>query len=144
MQHHLLFHVVILLSILILPGCFTAGTSADPAEAARLPDWLDSHETVAEPESNDTDLYGNIELPYPQRQNPFAIGTRADVSSGSAVQLKGFVHVSEPKAILLVNDVLTVVAPDQTAQGVTVVAIAPPEVVYKQAGIEHRLSLLTK
>ena len=36
MQHHLLFHVVILLSILILPGCFTAGTSADPADAARI------------------------------------------------------------------------------------------------------------
>ena len=139
-------HLAGLLSTLLIAGCFTS--TSDPAQqnTVELPDWLDTPgEEPPATTTKDTDLFSDLVLPNPHRTNPFATDKQTKTAStADTVQLKGFVHVNEPKAILIVDNVLSVVASDQTIRDVRILTIQPPEVVYEQAGIEHSLSLLSK
>ena len=139
-------HFAGLLSIWLIAGCFSS--TGDPAQqnTVELPDWLDTPgEEPPATAAEDTDLHNDLVLPNPHRTNPFATDKQTTAAStANTVQLKGFVHVNEPKAILIVDNVLSVVASDQTVRNIRILTIHPPKVVYEQAGIEHSLSLLSK
>ena len=118
-------------------GQQTAALVQDLQDAPFIPAKT-SDETVEELFAVETDL----ELPSPDRVNPFAVTAPAETSSaGLRPQLKGFVEREQPRAVLTLGDRIAVIGEGDTFDDVTVVEIRPPQVVYRQRGVEHRLSL---
>lgn len=97
-----------------------------------------SDEAVEELFAVETDL----ELPSPDRVNPFEeTASMETASAGLRPQLKGFVEREQSQVVLTLGDRIAVVGEGETIDDVTILEIRPPQVVYRQRGVEHRLSL---
>ena len=93
----------------------------------------------------DTQL-GNLDeiddLPNPGRTNPFQQSEQtAAPRQINRPQLKGFVERGEARVVLVLGERIGVVGVNEQFEDVTVLEIRPPQVVFRQRGVEHRLSL---
>ncbi|MEX2310613.1 MAG: hypothetical protein WD738_23805 [Pirellulales bacterium] len=76
--------------------------------------------------------------PFPDRLELFeppkrAQGTvRRDDEHGETVELKGFVHVDEPRVVLSIDGVISPIAEGGEKYGVHVISIQPPSVVLQR------------
>ena len=89
--------------------------------------------------------------PFPNRTDPFAQPTANKVAkvvrerreqNGADLQLKGFVHVDRPKAMLQMDGQLWIAAAGESRNGVEIAAIAPPVVTLRHDSQDFELSLL--
>lgn len=125
----------------VLSGCFSASSYVENADEP-VSEWFAAPETEIA-EEVPIDFFEDVELPNADRTNPFARSEVPAEASGDSVRLKGFVEVEKPKAILLVDNVLTVMSARETSHGIRVVEIRPPLIVYEQNGVQYSLSLLS-
>jgi hypothetical protein len=78
--------------------------------------------------------------PFPQRTELFeppqriSSAARRDDESGETVELKGFIHVEEPRVVLSIDGVISSVPEGGEKYGVQVISIEPPTVVLKRGG----------
>lgn len=92
----------------------------------------------------DSQSMQSVEVPHPMRTNPFQ-GIQAEAQSQQlTVELKGFVHMDKPKAVLHIGDRVAIVAEETQTSGITLLEINPPEIVYEQSGIKRTLTLASK
>ena len=85
-----------------------------------------------------------LDLPSPDRVNPFEQTASTGVAASSTSlrpQLKGFVEREQTQAVLTLGRRIAVVAEGESFEDVTIIEIKPPQVVYRQRGIDHQLSL---
>jgi hypothetical protein len=78
--------------------------------------------------------------PFPERVELFQPPQRAlnaarrEDEHGETVELKGFIHVDEPRAVLSIDGVISSVPEGGEKYGVQVIAIKPPTVVLQRGG----------
>lgn len=83
-----------------------------------------------------------LQLPNPERVNPFQqIDQPEIVSTSQSLKLKGFVESDRAKAVLLIGDKISIVEEDDVVGGFRIIQIKPPEMVFDQNGVKHRLTL---
>jgi hypothetical protein len=76
--------------------------------------------------------------PFPDRTELFeppkraASSVRRDDEHGESVELKGFINVDEPRAVLSIDGVISPVAEGGERYGVQVISIQPPSVVLQR------------
>ncbi|MCR9201780.1 MAG: hypothetical protein NXI04_24300 [Planctomycetaceae bacterium] len=124
-----------------LCGCGGQQTTAllqDLQDSPFIPAKNSSEETIEELFTSESEL----DLPNPDRVNPFQeSGSVAPASSGLRPLLKGFVEREQPQVVLTLGGRIAVVGEGDSFEDVTILEIRPPQVVYRQRGVEHRLSL---
>ena len=98
-----------------------AGNSAQPDEAETEPQSSRVAEFV--PPFPERDLF----LPPKRAQST----VRRD-DAGETVELKGFVHVDQPKVVLAIDGVISPIAEGGEKYGVHVISIQPPSVVLQR------------
>jgi hypothetical protein len=144
-------HVCLLLSLAAVIGCQSAketapapaAVSETPApatsaaapvkaksSAARAPDLANPKVTSAQ--------VAEFKPPFPERADLFEAPKRAqstvrrDDEHGQTVELKGFVNVGEPSAVLSIDGVLSSVPEGSEKYGVQVISIQPPKAVLQR------------
>ncbi len=80
-------------------------------------------------------------LPFPHRTNPFLSPVKGEGGSAESVQLKGFVYVDHPKAILSIDGKTSIVIEDQELRGLKIISITPPLVTLQQGDLRRQLAL---
>lgn len=129
------------LAVLISGGC---GSSELPVSMEDLEDtpFLPAKATTTQDFEEVFAASELPDLPNPGRTNPFQQSEQVAVpQQPNRPQLKGFVERDEPRVVLAVGEKLGVIGVNETFEDVTVLEIRPPQVVFRQRGIEHRLSL---
>lgn len=104
---------------------------------------------VEEPAAGVT-AWADYEFPYPYRETIFqaprdvgyATAVATPVMMPGEVELKGFISVDVPKAILKRSGELAWVSAGDAVWGIEIVSIAPPEVTLRQDDEEWTLGLL--
>jgi hypothetical protein len=152
MNHRSKFVLIISLLGMLLPGCSNtdevsidtsavpseavaadaaAGTAAPPVADEKLaPEVADADKT--------TDAATAYTPPFPERLELFQPPMRAqstarrDDEHGEAVELKGFIYVDEPRAVLSIDGVVSSVPEGGEKYGVQVISIEPPTVVLQR------------
>jgi hypothetical protein len=144
-------YVYLLLSLAIVVGCQSAEKAAPPSaavsetpapattvaasakaksSAARTPDLANPKVTSARAVE--------FKPPFPERADLFEAPKRAqstvrrDDEHGQTVELKGFVNVGEPSAVLSIDGVLSSVPEGGEKYGVQVISIQPPKAVLQR------------
>jgi hypothetical protein len=88
--------------------------------------------------------------PFPQRQNPFVQPDKGTVhvvaqlrrrEDDAQIQLKGFVTVDRPKALLRIGGRVWAAQEGDARDGVAVVRILPPAVTLQRDGVQWDVSL---
>ena len=143
MVHRLIYAVLI---GLLAAGCHSAetptatevdGTEIDapeidastppPSSSSSLPS-PDAAATVAA--SFDPPFPGRTELFAPPRRGPSTM--RRDDEHGDTIELKGFVNVNGPQAVLSIDGVLSPIPAGGEKYGVQVISINPPQAVLQR------------
>ena len=144
-------HIYLLLSLAVVVGCQSAKETAPPpaavsetsapatstassakatSSAARTPDLANPKVTSAK--------VVDFKPPFPERADLFETPKRAqstvrrDDEHGQSVELKGFVNVGEPSAVLSIDGVLSSVPEGSEKYGVQVISIQPPKAVLQR------------
>lgn len=132
--------VVAAIVCLVISGCGSSQTAAAFSGTDSIAGFSEAAGSIsADVENWDRDEMHS--LPNPGRTNPFQ---RFDVTANQSriiPALKGFVERGTPSAVLAIGDRIAIIGVDESFEDVTVIEIKPPLVVYRQRGIEHRLSL---
>jgi hypothetical protein len=115
-----------------LPSPAAADPALPDANAARSPDLA-----VAEAAEPPSETVAEFVPPFPARElfepPKRAQGTaRRDDEHGETVELKGFINVDQPKAILSIDGVISPVPEGGEKYGVQVISIQPPSVVLQR------------
>ncbi len=144
------FRIWLLLSLIIVLGCQSADgpvaasvstdqpvasvpatTVAQSTQAAqRTPDFADPKPTAIP--------VTEFKPPFPERADMFETPKRAqgmvrrDEEFGQSIELKGFVNVDEPRAILSIDGILSPVPEGGEKYGIQVISIQPPKVVLQR------------
>lgn len=123
----------------LLTGC---GLSTEnlPAGFVDVEDAFD--DTVSEPAvAESIDPLDPDQQPYPYRTNPFVPLVGATEVTSSSVQVKGFVDVERPLAMLSIDDRVVLVAPGDQVADLKIVSVEPPGIVVEQHNATRRLTL---
>jgi hypothetical protein len=148
--------LVLIISLfgMLLPGCSktdevsvdtpavpSESVAADAAPAAGTVTPQAAAETKS-PELAETDTKSDTASaytpPFPERLELFQPPMRAqstarrDDEHGEAVELKGFIHVDEPRVVLSIDGVVSSVPEGGEKYGVQVISIEPPTVVLQR------------
>lgn len=133
--------VLVLAVSLAAPGC-AKDPGAKPSTRANSPATATADAAKApatEPTSPPVET-AEFEPPYPQRQELFQ-PPRADESVATQtqpreaeVELKGFAHAGELKALLTIDGQLIAVPVGQVVGDLELISIAPPAVTLRRAG----------
>jgi hypothetical protein len=144
-------HVCLLLSLAVVAGCQSAKeTTPAPAVVSETP--APATNTVASGKAKSSTAHTpdlanpkvtsaqvvDFKPPFPERADLFeapkrAQGTvRRDDEHGQTVELKGFVNVGEPSAVLSIDGVLSSVPEGGEKYGVQVISIQPPKAVLQR------------
>jgi hypothetical protein len=92
----------------------------------------------AQPASPTPDVSAQFSPPFPNRLELFEPPKRAQGAArqsdveGQSVELKGFVNVDQPRALLAIDGVIAPIAEGGEKYGVQVIAIQPPSVVLQR------------
>jgi hypothetical protein len=88
--------------------------------------------------------------PFPHRDNPFAQPDKGTVhvaarlrtsDDDDPIQLKGFITVDQPKALLRIDGRVWAAREGESRDGIAVVRILPPAVTLEREGVQWDLSL---
>lgn len=119
----------------------TAAATASAASSPVVPPSLPSAESpdVAEAAAAKA-LDVEFTPPFPQREELFQPPQRAlnaarrEDEHGETVELKGFIHVEEPRVVLSIDGVVSSVPAGGEKYGVQVIAIDPPTAILQRGG----------
>jgi hypothetical protein len=113
------------------PAVTSAAAPAKPKSSpARTPDLANPKVTSAQ--------VVEFKPPFPERADLFEAPKRAqstvrrDDEHGQTVELKGFVNVGEPSAVLSIDGVLSSIPEGSEKYGVQVISIQPPKAVLQR------------
>ena len=150
---------VVIAAIVIVAGCSKADPAVERAEdqpaitpaAAREPETIEDDTTGKETDAVElVEESATFDPPFPNRTDPFAQPTAHRVAevvrerreqTGADVQLKGFVHVDQPKAMLRIDGQLWIASAGDSRDGFEVLTVAPPLVKLKRDEKNIELSL---
>jgi hypothetical protein len=110
-------------------------TTEEPESGSSVPEAA-----AAEVSNKSTDSMATVPFtpPFPDRTELFeppkraASNVRRDEEHGDSVELKGFVNVDQPRAVLSIDGVISPVAEGGEKYGVQVISIQPPSVVLQR------------
>jgi hypothetical protein len=115
-----------------VPARAAATPSAPAPTAATPPHSPEVADKAAPPES-----IAQFRPPFPDRLDLFEPPKRAQSTvrrddEGETVELKGFVHVDQPRVVLAIDGVISPIAEGGEKYGVQVISIQPPSVVLQR------------
>jgi hypothetical protein len=135
-----------------LSGCHSAASVEAPAgettsvalrepaaahdSAAQVPELAATEKAKEAPTA--TTAVAQFTPPFPDRTELFEPPKRAtssvrrDEEQGESVELKGFINVDKPRAVLSIDGVISPVAEGGEKYGVQVISIQPPSVVLQR------------
>jgi hypothetical protein len=149
MNHLAKFAVSLLTLSLALLGCSqadepvfkTTPVAAAPATPPAAPEAQSVLQDEKSPDVDETqsksDAVAEFTPPFPQRLELFEppqrqSTARRDDEHGETVELKGFIYVDEPRAVLSIDGVISSVPEGGEKYGVQVISIEPPTVVLQR------------
>jgi hypothetical protein len=143
-----LFVDALLCLAVLFAGCNTSPDLAAPTAAVAEPTPTDApgvasaQSEPSPPTANGTEVspaaVADFTPPFPERTELFEPPKRAqttvrrDDESGNTVELKGFINVGSPKAVLSIDGVITPIAAGDEKYGVQVISIDGPAVVLQR------------
>jgi len=108
------------------------GHAAEDREA----DVTDQPQPAFEPPFGD-----RVHLFAPPERDELPESVEPELRDESDVQLKGFVNVGEPRALLMIGGEMAPLAAGDSTAGVKVISISPPEVVLERGRQRWKVSL---
>jgi hypothetical protein len=123
-----------------LIGC-ESSEIADVAPVAESTDDMAANEIAVAEAQNESSIPATtvqFSPPFPDRTELFEPPKRAsgsvrrDDEHGESVELKGFVNVDKPRAVLSIDGVISPIAEGGEKYGVQVISIQPPSVVLQR------------
>ena len=124
------------LSIVTLAVC-VVGCGIQPETLVSLREAVNTVSAQSPPGQADAERIETVfQPPYPQRVDPFSFPANAPVSDQTAtsittvaqVEILGFANVDEPRVFMRTKDLTKSLKVGETADGVEVVKINPPQV----------------
>jgi len=138
MVHRLIYAVLI---GLLAAGCHSAetptATEVDEAEIDASTPPPSSSSSLPSPDAAAT-VAASFDPPFPGRTELFAppgrgpSTMRRDDEHGDTIELKGFVNVNGPQAVLSIDGVLSPIPAGGEKYGVQVISINPPQAVLQR------------
>jgi hypothetical protein len=132
----------------LFAGCNIASDQAAPSAAIAQPTSTEVTAAASTPSQSATPIANHADVssaavaeftpPFPERMELFEPPKRAqttvrrDDESGNTVELKGFINVGNPKAVLSIDGVITPIAAGDERYGVQVISIDGPVVVLQR------------
>jgi hypothetical protein len=119
------------------PAVVVTPVANESADGKPAPDLaaLDASQDAATPAAT---AVAQFSPPFPERTELFeppkraASSVRRDDEHGESVELKGFINVDQPRAVLSIDGVISPVAEGGEKYGVQVISIQPPSVVLQR------------